>query len=330
MENQFLVLGHSSEKFQTFEERPKLPPGYTLLVLAECDMATGTEDINRAVELASQIPLDFSKFRVYKEDDPYPTMALSLLADFNIAETIKNKTYFGIQRSGVYPVPLNLEDFQSYNDFIGMRWNLNGSDAHYKGYDFNLKIPNATKRFKTFKKCVVIEKDNPQKDFIEFQFSNALYPSKQTLAEVLESSKDIYDIQDGLSITLDELFKILGPGLYIVPSCRSLEIDLGQEHQDVFEYIESDIYPDLEDRLSKRHGFNRLAYRKQKLDLLNSLKNHPKFAEDPWKSKYESVREKLRNVVGKIENTRSKSRGRQRGAGRKKRGGKTMKKSHKK
>jgi hypothetical protein len=309
----FLVLGHSSEKFQRFEERPKLPPGYTLLVLAECDMATGTENINQAVELASQTPLDFSKFRVYREGDPYPTMSLSLLTDFNIAETKNNETYFGIQRSGVYPVPLDLQEFQFYEEFIGLRWNLIDSDARYKGYDFSLKIPNAKKRFKTFQKCVVVKEKEPQKDFIEFQFLNALYPSKQKLAEVLQSSNDIYDIGSGLGISLDDLFKELGPGLYIVPSCRSVEVDLGEDHQEIFSYIEAEIYPDLEERLNKRHGFNKLAYRKQKLNLLNNLKNHPKFTEDPWKSKYESVREKLRGVVHQIENTRSKSRGRQRG-----------------
>jgi hypothetical protein len=309
----FLVLGHSSEVFQPYEERPTLPLCYTLLVLAECDMATGTEDINRAVELAAQTPLDLSKFRIYNEGESYPQLKLSLLADFNIAETKNNKTYFGIQRSGVYPVPLDLQDFQSYEEFIRGRWNLQGSDSIFHGYGLRLRIPNSTKRFKTFKKCVVVTENEPDTDFIKFQFSNTLYPSKEKLSDILNSSKTIYDVQNGLKISLDELFKLLGPGLYIVPSCRSVDIDLGDMHQEVLQYIEDEIYPDLDQRLNKRSGFNKLAYRKQKLNLLNSLRNHPKFGEDPWKSKYEAVREKLRNVVRQLENTRSKSRSRQRG-----------------
>ena len=314
--NQFLVIGHSSEEYVSYNNRPKIPEGCTLLVFAQCDMTTKTEDIEKAIELASQVPLDTSKFRIYKEDDPYPPLNLQLFSDFEIP-LVNKSPLWALLRSGVYKVPIDLEDFQSYEDFITRHWMLNSNTktSYYSAYGKKLTIPDSEKRFKTYKKSVVLTDENPQKDFIEFQFSQSIFPPKATLTKILDESKTVEEIREKLKIPLSKLFQILGPGLYIVPSCRSAEVDLGDDEQDLFNYIDKEIYDDLADRLTLYHNRNRLAYRKQKLNLLNGLQDNPKLQEEPWKTKYLKVREELRSVVRQIENTRSKSRGRQRGVG---------------
>lgn len=313
---QFLVLGHSAEKSVPFDERPILPPGTTLLVLAECDVATRTADVDKAIQLASEIPLDFSKFRVYTEGSSYPPLELQLLSDSFIEKT-KTKSYVPVVRSGVYAGPLNLEEFQSYEEFIRPRWHLNETTGNstYYGYGTKLRIPDSRKRFQTYKKSVLVNAENPEKDMIEFQFSNAIYPTKSQLAEILKTSTTLADIRSKLNISLEDLMKKLGPGIYIVPSCRTVEVNAGEEEQDLFSYIEAEIDPELAAHLNLRSNFNRLKYRKQKLNLLNRLQNHPKLQEEPWKETLGLVRNRLRKIVQQIETTRSKSTLRQRNRG---------------
>jgi hypothetical protein len=328
-EKQYIFIGHSIELFQPYEERPKVPPGVTLLLLAECDRTTGTEDVNRAIELATQVPIDQTKFRVYKEGDLYPNLELGILGDFFIASTQKKngtkKYYTAITRSGVYSVPIDADDWQSDSRWLERHWTHDHATntSVYTYGDFRLRIPNSRLGYKTYKHSLVVDEDNIDKKIIQLQFEKAVYPPKQEIKEILAKSQTVDDLKKYLRIPLPDLFEKLGPGLYIVPTCRRVKANAGEEEQDLFTYIEQEIYPDLESRLNLRTNHNMLKYRKQKLNLLNSLKNHPKLQEDPWKQTYEKVRNSLRKIVGAIQNTRSKSVVRQRG-------GKTRKTSRRK
>lgn len=322
-QSQFLVLGHSLEKSVPFDDRPLIPPGTTLLILAECDVATRTADVDKAIKLASEIPLDFSKFRVYTEGTSYPPLTLQLLSDAGV-ETTKTKSYTPIVRSGVYAVPFNLEEFQSYEDFTSRYWHLNETTGNstYSGYGKILRIPDSRKRFVTYRKSVLVNSENPEKDLIEFQFSDAIYPTKSQISDILQQSKTVDEIKSKLIISLEDLMKTLGPGIYIVPSCRTVQANAGEEEQDLFQFIEDEIDPELASTLSLRQNFNRLKYRKQKLNLLNRLKDHPKLQEQPWKETLAVVRNRLQKIITQIENTRSKSTLRQRN-----RGGKNLRKT---
>lgn len=315
MDPQYLVLGHSLENIVPFEERPKIPPGYTLLLFTECDVATGTEDIHRAIQLASQVPLDLSKFRIYREGDSFPPINLVLLSDFFIGETSKGKTLSAIARSGVYSVPIDQQEFEATSDFIERYWSFDEESkiSTWRYIDTLLRIPKSSKSYKTYKKSVVVDENAFEKDLIEFQFTGAVYPIKNDITKYLDETTSIDELKSKLKITLQDLFRKLGPGLYIVPSCRSLNISKPRDHDELFQYIEEEIDPELANKLTFRHDFNRQKYRKQKLNFLNSLKNHPKLQKEPWKEIYDRVRNDLRRVMKTVENTRSKSALKQRG-----------------
>lgn len=314
-EPQYLVLGHSSEEPIAYEERPRIPAGYTLLLLTECDMATRTADVYKAIELAGQVPLDLTKFRIYKEGDLYPSLDLRLLSDFYISKTAKGKDITAISRSGVYPVPLDKSEFEFVGDYIERYWHFDEATraSIFQYHGKTVKIENSSLAYITYKKSLIVDEENYEKDFVDTQFMGSIYPNKKDLKEIVKSTKTVDELRERLSIPLKDLFEKLGPGLYIVPSCRSLSIDLGEAHDELFDYIEKEIEPELGGKLTLRRHFNSQKYRKQKLNYLNSLKNHPKLQEEPWKGKLETVRNRLRKIVGQIENVRSKSVGRQRG-----------------
>lgn len=324
-EAQFLVLGHSSEMYQPYEERPRIPPGYTLLLLTECDIATGTADVYKAIELAGQVPLDLSKFRIYKEGDLYPSLDLRLLSDFYITKTAQGKDITAISRSGVYPIPLDKSEFEFVGDYIERYWRFDEATrtSIFQYHGKTVKIGNSSLAYKTYKKSLIVDEENYEKDFVNTQFMGSIYPNKKDLKEIVESTQTVDELRERLSIPLKDLFEKLGPGLYIVPSCRSLSINLGEAHDDLFDYIEKEIESELGEKLTLRRHFNRQKYRKQKLNYLNSLKNHPKLQEEPWKGLYNQVRDKLRKIVKNVNTTRSKSALKQRG------GGKTLKSKRK-
>jgi hypothetical protein len=316
-EPQFLVLGHSSETVIPYEERKKIPQGYTLLLLSECDKATGTEDVNRAIELAMETPLVLAKFRVYREDDPYPDLQLSLLSDFYISKTSKGKHVTAIQPSGVYLVPLNREEVTFREEYIQRYWQFDEATGTsiYRFEGETLRIPNSTRGYKTYKKSLIVNEDLYEKNLVEFQFENTVYPPKSELKDILNKTQTLDELKKSLTIRLEDLFKKLGPGLYIVPTCRSIKLsaDIENAHNNLFEYIEREVDPELGEKLTLRHNFNRLKYRKQKLEFLNSLKNNPKLQVKPWKNIYTRVRNDLKRTIQIVENTRSKSALKQRG-----------------
>jgi hypothetical protein len=150
-----------------------------------------------------------------------------------------------------------------------------------------------------------------EKDLVEFQYEGAHYPKKAALKEYLKSSPTLEDLKEKLTISVEDLFEKLGPGTYLIPLCRTVRPDIPNQ-QELFDYIEAEIYPDLDKRLNMRYNHNKIKYKQQKLELLNSLKNHPKLANNSWKSKVNSVRKNLKRAINVVKNTRSKSVERQR------------------
>lgn len=316
MEAEYLFLGHSNEKYQPYEERKPLPQGYRLLLLAECDIQTKRADVEMAIELAAAQPLNVSKFRVFQEGDPYPSLTLQLLGDYDIKTAPGATKYTGISRSGAYALPIELGNFLEMDSFIERYWNYDKekqvASYHYPGE--NIKIKTTEKIFEGLKKNLLVKEDEIDSSIVEFQFEGAFFPKRVELKEIAKTSKTIDDLRKKLTFDLEDLFEKLGPGTYIVPLCRSVSANAGDEEQDLLDYIYDEIDPELPEKLTLRHGTNRLAYRKQKLNYLNTIKNHPKLQEEPWKEKIELVRRKLGRIVKTIQNTRSKSALKHRGA----------------
>jgi hypothetical protein len=328
MEAEYLFLGHSSEVYQSYEERKKLPPGYKLLLLAECDIRTNRPDIEKAIDLAGAKTLNVSKFRVFNEGDPYPSLRIHLLNDYHMQTNPGAINYVGIGRSGVYSVPLDLEHFKGMEEFVERYWHLDEEKRiaryYYNGLTVKIGIKN-NNIFEDLKKTLLVNEDSVESDIIEFQFEDAYFPKKKDLKELLKTSKTLDDLHKQLTFSIEDLFEKLGPGTYIVPTCRSVNADAGDDEQDLFNYIADEIDPELADKLTLRSATNKLAYRKQKIEFLNSIKNHPKLQEEAWKEKLELVRRKLERIVKTIQNTRAKSTLKQRGVQARKR--KTRKQS---
>ncbi len=302
----FLVLGHSSEKYQPYEKRPLLPDGYTLLLSTECDRATMSENVSEVIKLASEPSLDFTKFRVYKEGEHYPELSLLLLDDHDISQG-----YSAISRSGVYSVPLQ-EDFYSHFEWTERYWKYNEEKERATYWSPHVKVAwdlskNDIDFFSFLKRTTITSIEDPQLDYIEIQFENAVYPPPKEIKKIFSTVKSFPEVKSALRITLRELFKKLGPGTYIIPLCRSMSVDYGEAHDDLFDYIEKEIYPNLRERLSLKKNRNRTKYREQKYNLLTSLKNHEKLQEEPWKTMLFDVRANLRKSINVVKNTRSKS-----------------------
>jgi hypothetical protein len=312
MENQFLVLGHATEKYQTYEERKKIPEGYTLLLKTECDRPTYQSEVEKVIEIASQTPLDLSSFRVYKEGDPYPSLKLLLLDDIEVGK-VKGAEYFGLIRSGVYKLPISLDDFKSHDEWIEKYWihDDKNSSSRYYYLGESIRIPKSKLAYSGLRRSLLMPENALEKDLVEFQYEGAHYPKKAALKEYLKSSPTLEDLKEKLTISVEDLFEKLGPGTYLIPLCRTVRPDIPNQ-QELFDYIEAEIYPDLDKRLNMRYNHNKIKYKQQKLELLNSLKNHPKLANNSWKSKVNSVRKNLKRAINVVKNTRSKSVERQR------------------
>jgi hypothetical protein len=319
MEAEYLFLGHSTELYQSYEERKKLPPGYKLLMLTECDIQTKRPDIEKAIDLASVKNLNVSKFRVFNEGDPYPSLRIRLLDDMVIKSMPGDIiNYVAIGKSGVYSVPLNLEeDFTETEALIRRYWRFDDEKKVARYYFTGLRVNIGTNEniFEDLKKTFLVNADAFETDgIIEFQFQGAFFPNKSEIKEIMKTTKTLDELYTKLTFSIEDLFEKLGPGTYIIPTCRSVAINDDDDEQDLLNYISDEIDPELADKLTLRRSTNRLKYRKQKLNYLNTIKNHPKLQEDPWKEKVELVRRKLGRIIKTIQNTRSKSALKHRGA----------------
>lgn len=309
MDPEYLILGHGNEVFQPYEERKKLLPGYRLLVLAECDMLTESASVDKIIELATAPILDVTKFRIFKEGDLYPSFNISLLSSIDIGPTTGGYDYTGISRSGIYSLPLEQDTFHYYDEYVRRYWRFDDEKrtAQFRYPGISLKIQTSRVRFAALEKSIVVNTDDIQKDAIDFMFLGSVFPPKKEMKEILLGSKTVDDLSNKLSFTIEEIFERLGPGTYIMPLCRAVVADAGDDEQDLFNFIAQEVEPELAEKLTLRQNKNRLKYRKQKLNMLNSLKNNPKLQEEPWKGKLNKVRKNLQRIIGTIQNTRAKS-----------------------
>jgi hypothetical protein len=207
----FLVLGHGTEDIIEFEERKEMPPGYTLITVAECGITSSTHEVCPLTEAF----LDYSnknvllnpvvnkkkiedyiggkKIHIYRPGDKYPPLTLQMFLDWNDIDGVE------IFKSGTYSFPINRADFEigSGDNFCDRLFKKIGK---YSG--FSRKLPS---------------------DYDPvMHFSGSIIPSVDNVIEKISESKEKSDVlKEKLMYPLEHIFEKCGPGVYYYVVCRA-------------------------------------------------------------------------------------------------------------
>jgi len=206
----FLILGHGQEDVVDFEERPILPAGYTLITIAECGIITLEEDVCPLVEAFSQ---DINRpvflnpnahkssiegfmrgkpIHIYRAGMKYPKLEIQFFLDWPTERNTK------IMKSGTYKFPLSAADFQ-----IGT------------GSTFSEKM------FKMIGPYIGFMKNLPADFDAKLMFDGSILPTTTTVVSEIEKNKSSGTLKSKLTIPLEDVLRVGGPGVYYYVVCRS-------------------------------------------------------------------------------------------------------------
>lgn len=222
----YILLGHGSESQVGFEERRRLPPGYTLVTLAECgavttihevaaflntfsdpaakEMLENPRDHKRDIEAILQQPI-----HVYSEGMYYPSMTLQLFADWEVKGKVRRAV-----KSGVYPFPTD-----------ATAWMLDPSANTWEN--------------RLFGNYTVSGMYNPvlEEDAVDFAgrfYSGSLFPTEGEVQDALTATKrNMGKYSKAMQFPLDAVFQRGGPGIYYYVICRS------PHESDFAEYVDA-------------------------------------------------------------------------------------------
>ncbi len=203
-----------------FEDRQRIPPGYTLITLAECGTTTNVEEVARVLEAfgdATQKPvfadpqhhaltlrhlLNNHPFHLYTEGMYYPPMRMQLLADWvNVADVPTTDKQRVAVKSGVYAFPLDLET-----------WRLRPEKEAFA--DAMLGVVDVSGPFApTFSAA--------PDTIAQTLYTDSIMPTKDEAQTLLEKSKSVGTFKKRVYHSLEDIFARGGPGVYYYVICRS-------------------------------------------------------------------------------------------------------------
>ena len=207
----FLIIGHGEESLVDFDKRKKMPPGYTLVTLAECGMTTKDTDIcnfvggftNPAYEAYVKDPLTNrqiiqtllkgKRIHIYKEGDSYPELFLQLYGDWVDEDNIVR-----LSKSGIYKYPIDKDDFK-FSDEESI------CDSMFDYVDlgkYGIFLPD---------------------DFdIKKMYRGSIFPTENEAEEIMNTHSRIHDrVKKNLTVSIDTIFEKGGPGIYYHVVCRN-------------------------------------------------------------------------------------------------------------
>lgn len=219
--NKFIILGHGEENIITFKKRNKIPSGYTLVTLAESGVVATDEDVCPMIRIFSEddiglaTPISIKStieeqigkpIHVYTEGMKYPKLQVQLFTDwFN-----ENNTSF--MKGGVYKYPLNAEHFTlspENTDFCQSQKKTLGPYGSSFG-----------------------KNDLPEGFSVDELFSESLVPTVEQVNTKIREIEEIKSrnlvsesfsnrLKTSLTMSLEDIFAICGPGVYYYVVCRS-------------------------------------------------------------------------------------------------------------
>jgi hypothetical protein len=224
----FLIMGHGMEKLIDFKERPTLPSGYTLVTFAQCGAVTDydvvipfitkfvDDSVKEGLQTAAHETLRsnniFGKttpYHIYREGDRIPDLEAQLFVNME-----EEGTPFGFMKSGVY----RLGDTE-LSDWVINPTHLSPT-LPYKQEQWMLDIPVTSA--KKIKKTDAITMIPPT-------FAKSLYPTKEVAETTIRSMTGDMIAKDALighpswRISLQDILKRFGPGVYYWPVCRGIQ-----------------------------------------------------------------------------------------------------------
>lgn len=222
-----IIIGHGTEEYLPFNERNKIPTGYTLVTLAECGVQTEEDEVSSIVEAFGNLenknifdnPKKYSKYisnilkgqpiHIYSEGMRYPPFFVSLLADWE--NTNKNRT---VIKSGVYEFPLNHLEWQLTNN-SNFKKRIFGT-ASISG-SFMPKFTNIS-------------------NISSRVYKNSILPTPSDVQLKLDKFKgDVSKFRNSITYSIEEIFNKCGPGVYYYVICRT------PKESNFAEYLETNI-----------------------------------------------------------------------------------------
>jgi hypothetical protein len=215
----FLTLGHGDDNVDVpFESRVQLPPGFTLVTLAECGAVTMVDSVypmmdafcNPDMKAILQDPLtnisavttlvDGNRINIYRPGDMIPDLGLHLFLEWienpELGAKAKRKMY--VQQSGVYKFPVT-EGF----DLGGTNVKDKYVSATWSALDNSVKLN--------------------KKDEILQMYRNSLFPTQAEMGGILDATgMDFKKVKKETYHKLSSVFHRLGPGVYYFVVCRSI------------------------------------------------------------------------------------------------------------
>jgi len=206
--NTYLILGHGTESLIDFNDRPQIPEGIVLVTIAECGIITTRDEVCPMVEAFSKEEnseilanpqvyqekikgfLNGKDFHYYKEGDKYPKLTLQMFLDW------PRDTETEIFKSGTYTFPL---------------------EKSMECSSFFKKIGPYKDGRKLFERLV------PDDYSSEFMYKGSIKPLESEVDEILKKTKNVNILKKSLTMSLEEIFKAGGPGIYYYVVCRSIK-----------------------------------------------------------------------------------------------------------
>jgi hypothetical protein len=229
-----LILGHGAEKTQAFEERKRIPPGYTLVTYAQCGSVTYSDTVAELVKafgnpankeilenpttnaLKLKHALNGLDTHVYTEGMYYPEATIYLFTywkdDAYEVKNIQKDDQIAITKSGVFEYPLNMDT-----------WNLR---------------PELGDNYTTKSMFTTVDLKNKRSSFGPMQIKNAeevatksytdsIFPTPQEVISLLETVKNnVEKFEAATKHSLETIFEKGGPGVYYHFVCRE-PMDVG-------------------------------------------------------------------------------------------------------
>ena len=219
--NKFIILGHGEENIISFKKRDKIPSGYTLVTLAESGVVATDEDVCPMIRIFSEddiglaTPISIKStieerldkpIHIYTEGMKYPKLQVQLFTDwFN-----ENNTSF--MKSGVYKYPLNAEHFTLSPENTDFCQSQKKTLGPYKNDFIMNNLPDGFSVDELFSESLVPTVEQVNVKIGEIEAIKAQSPVSESLSNRLKTS---------LTMSLEDIFAICGPGVYYYVVCRS-------------------------------------------------------------------------------------------------------------
>lgn len=204
--DKYLILGHGIEELIEFNDRPRIPKGITLITIAQCGIVTTRNEVCPMVQAFTRPEnaiilenpqkykdeikgyLNGKDFHYYIEGDQYPKLSLQMFIDW------PHDKYTEVFKSGTYKFPLKDE-----------------CDLPFR------KIGPYKDGKKLFERILPADYSS------ELMYKDSIKPLHSEVNTLLEQTKDSKQIKKRLTMTLEDIFKAGGPGIYYYVVCRSIK-----------------------------------------------------------------------------------------------------------